>query len=459
MAARVRQDERVILGERHAWGDKRVPFSLSAADRRQHLYVIGKSGTGKTTLLRNLILQDIEAGRGVAVIDPHGDLAQDILDHIPKRRSEDVAYFDPSDAEHPVGLNLVAHVPPGRRHLVASGIVDAFKGIWSSSWGPRLEYVLHAAVAAVLDCENVSLLSVQRMLTDAPYRAWIVKQVKDPVVRGFWENEFERYEPRFLQEVIAPIQNKIGRVLMAPHLRNILGQVRSRIDARFMMDTGRIFIANLSKGKLGADNANLLGALLVTQFQLAAMSRADVPESERRPFHLYVDEFQSFASDSFAGALSEVRKYGLSLTLSHQYLAQLRPNILDAVFGNVGSVVSFRVGQADAEALETLYGEGHATTQLASLSNGEVYAKLLHNGRDAPPFVGRTYPPRGQRCGRRDKIIRRSRERYSINRREIERKVDQWTKLNATGSRRNTSRARTDRNTSKNSANQPLQPS
>lgn len=407
----MRQDEDVVLGVRNTWGDKWAPFFLSAADRRQHLYVIGKSGTGKTTLLRNLILQDIEAGRGVAVIDPHGDLAQDILNHIPKRRSEDVAYFDPSDAEHPVGLNLMAQVPLERRHLVASGIVDAFKGIWASSWGPRLEYVLHAAVAAVLDCENVSLLSIQRMLVDAPYRAWVVKQIKDPIVRGFWENEFERYEPRFLQEVIAPIQNKIGRVLMAPHLRNILGQVRSRIDARFMMDTGRIFIANLSKGKLGADNANLLGALLVTQFQLAAMTRADTPEKDRRAFYLYVDEFQSFTSETFAAALSESRKYGLSMVLSHQYLAQLRPSTLDAVFGNVGSLVSFRVGQADAQSLEIFYGEGHAAPQLTSLSNGEIFAKLLRAGRDAPAFVGRTLPPTGTRYGRSEKITRRSRQR------------------------------------------------
>lgn len=422
----MRHDDDVILGVRNEYGREWNPFSLSFADRRQHLYVIGKSGTGKTTLLRNLILQDIEAGRGVAVIDPHGDLALDILDHIPSRRCEDVAYFDPSDAENPVGLNLVAHVPPEKRHLVASGIVEAFKGIWSSSWGPRLEYVLHAAIAAVLDCENVSLLAVQRMLSDARYRAWIVKQVKDPVVRGFWENEFERYEPRFLQEVIAPIQNKIGRVLMSPHLRNILGQVKSRIDARFMMDRGRIFIANLSKGKLGAESANLLGALLVAQFQTAAMSRAEVPEAERRPFLLYVDEFQSFTSDSFATALSEVRKYGLGLVLSHQFTAQLRPGILDAVFGNVGSLIAFRVGQADAKTLEVIYGEGHAAPHLTSLSNGEVFARLLRDGRDAPPFIGRTYPPFGTRYGRSEKIIRRSRERYSTKRGIVGRKIERW---------------------------------
>jgi len=275
--------EHIVMGMRDNWGQS-VPFSLSPHDRRHHLYTIGKSGAGKTTLLRNLILQDIEAGRGVAVIDPHGDLADDILDHIPRHRTEDVVYFNPADLEYPVGMNLLGSVPKDERHLVASGIVSIFRGIWSEFWGPRLEYILYACVAALLDCENVSLLGVQRLLSDEKYRAWVVKQIKDPMVHSFWVNEFEGYERRFLQEAVAPIQNKVGQLLMSPHVRNIVGQVRNKIDARFMMDDGRIFIANLSKGKLGADKAGLLGALLVTQFELAAMSRANVAEDERRDF-------------------------------------------------------------------------------------------------------------------------------------------------------------------------------
>lgn len=417
--------EHIDLGTRESWGET-VPFSLSREDRRAHLYAIGKSGVGKTTLLFNLILQDIEAGRGVGVIDPHGDLARDLLDHIPPHRVEDVVYFDPSDVEHPIGLNLLAQVPEDRRHLVASGIVGAFKGIWADSWGNRMEYILYCAVAAILDCENVSLLGVQRMLSDARYRAWVVKQVKDPLVRSFWEHEFENYDKRFLQEAIAPIQNKVGQLLMSPQLRNILGQVRSRVDARFTIDRGRIFIATLSKGKLGADKAGLLGAFLVTQFQLAAMSRADVPENDRRDFFLYVDEFGSFVSDSFASILSEARKYRLCLTLSHQYMAQLKPEIADAIVGNVGSMVAFRVGHQDAEALELAFGKTYAARAFTSLNNGEVYAKLLSDGRDLEPFHGRTFPPQGKRHGRSVAIVRRSRERYATKREVVERRIRRW---------------------------------
>jgi hypothetical protein len=417
-------DEHIVLGLREEWGQE-VPFALSDNDRRHHLYVIGKSGAGKTTLLRNLILQDIEAGHGIGFLDPHGDLASDVLDHIPRRRIEDVVYFNPADAEYPIGLNLLKVGSPDRRHLVASGIVSAFKSHWGlSSWGPRLEYILYAAVAALTECENVSLLGLQRMLSDSRYRTWVVKQVKDPVVRSFWVNEFEFYDDRYLHEAIAPIQNKVGQLLMSPHLRNILGQVRSRIEARFMMDEGRIFIADISKGRLGADKSNLIGSFLVTQFELAAMSRSDVPERERQDFFLYVDEFQSFMSDSFVSILSEARKYRLCLTLSHQYLGQLRPEIRDAVFGNVGSIVAFRAGQRDAEVLEREYAGDFLASRFVGLSNHEVCAKLLHR----EPFFGRTLPPSGERHGRRETIVRRSREKYAKKRKIIEDRIKRWMK-------------------------------
>lgn len=415
----------VILGMRDAWGSE-APFSLSRGDRRHHLYVVGKSGTGKTTLLRNLIVQDIEAGQGIAVLDPHGDLALDLLDHVPKKRIEDVTYFDPSDSEHAIGFNLLARVHPDRRHLVASGIVGAFKAIFPEFFGPRMEYIFYAAVAALLDCENVSLLGLQRMLSDPGYRAWVVKQVKDPVVRTFWEHEFESHDKRTKAEMVSPILNKVGPILMTPQLRNILGQVRNRIDARFMMDNRRIFIANLSKGKLGADKANLLGSFLVAQFQLAAMSRADVQEEERRDFMLYVDEFHSFVSTSFTSILSEARKYRLSLTLSHQYLGQLKPEILDAVIGNVGSVVAFRMGHTDAEAFEKTFGGSFVASQFTGLDNGEVLAKILAAGKEGEPFTGRTLPPQGKRHGRRETIIRRSREKYALRRSEVEAKIRAW---------------------------------
>lgn len=418
--------DEILLGFRSdAWtGDH--PFGISQADRRQHVYVIGKSGTGKTTLLRNAILQDIGAGRGVGVIDPHGDLSVDILNHIPGTRVKDVVYFDPSDSEFPIGFNLVGRVPAEKRHLVASGVVSVFRGIWPDSWGPRLEYILYAAVAALLECQNVSLMGIPRMFWDEKYRDWVIRQVKDPMVRSFWLHEFAKYDRKFIQEAVAPIQNKVGQLLMSPQLRNILGQVKNRVHARDIMDRGQIFIANLSKGKIGPDKANLCGALWVTQFQLAAMSRADTPESDRRDFHLFVDEFQSFVSDSFVSILSEARKYRLSLTLSNQYIDQLKPEIRNAVVGNVGSTIAFRVGHRDAEILEREFGDAFTASQFMALSNGEVYAKILTNGRDAEPFLARTFPPQGTYCGRLERIVNRSRANFSTARDKIEKRLIAW---------------------------------
>jgi hypothetical protein len=412
-----------ILGMRHGWGDDK-PCALSPSDRRHHAYVIGKTGTGKTTLLKNLIIQDIEAGRGVGVIDPHGDLANELLDFIPGWRVNDVAYFDPADSEVVVGFNVFqSKHDPG---LVASGVVSSLKGIWRDSWGPRLEYILYACVAALLECDNVTLLGVQRMLSDSRYRAWVVKQVKDPMVHSFWANEFENYDKRFLNEVIAPIQNKIGQIIMSPKTRNVLGQVKSKLDARFLMDHRRIFIANLSKGRLGEDKSNLLGALIVTQFHLAAMSRVDQPEAKRQDFNLFVDEFQSFASDSFASILSEARKYRLGLTLSHQYIDQLRPEIRLAVFGNVGSIIAFRVGERDAEVLARELGGAYTPSQLSNLGNHEVCVRLLNGGGDGHPFFGKTNPPMGHRHGRREAIIRRSREKYGTKLHDVEERIRRW---------------------------------
>jgi hypothetical protein len=417
------QDTTTLLGEREVWGGS-APFGLSQVDRRQHLYVIGRTGVGKTTLLRNIMLQDIYAGRGIAFIDPHGDESRTLLDFIPPWRIDDVVYFNPADDEFPIGLNLLQSKE--RPHLVASGIVGAMKSIWRHSWGPRLEYTLYATVAALLECGNVSLLGVQRMLTDKTYRLWVVNQVNDPMVRSFWESEFESYDSSFVTEAISPVLNKIGQLFMTPLVRNILGQVKSKIDARFMMDNGRIFIANLSKGRMGEDKANLLGALLVTQFQLAAMSRADTPEDDRRDFSLFADEFHSFTSDSFASILSEARKYRLSLTLSHQYVDQVPPEIRHAVFGNVGSLISFRVGQRDAEVLEKEFSGGYTAAHFTSLGNFEVCAKLLVAGEASEPFVGKTYPPFGKWYGRSETIIERSREKYGTPRHIVEGKIRRW---------------------------------
>jgi hypothetical protein len=413
------------IGNRNVWGGAE-PFGISPASRRQHLYAIGKTGTGKSTLLRNLIIQDIEAGRGVGLIDPHGDLAEEILECIPSWRTDHVLYFNPSDNEFPIGLNLVRSNVKERNFLHASGLVSAFKHFWRDSWGPRLEYILYATVAALLECENVSLLGVPRMLSDERYRAWAVKQVRDPMVRSFWENEFARYDKSFLAEVVSPIQNKVGQLLMAPPLRNIFGQVRSRFDCGFIMDNERIFIANLSKGKLGEDKANLLGSLLLTKFQLAAMERANIQENERKDFFLFVDEFHNFSTDSFASVLSEARKYRLCLTLSHQYIEQLLPEIRNAVFGNVGSIVSFRVGNIDADVLANEFGNDHKPEHFTDLGNHEVRVKLLEHGEYGEPFFARTAPPTSGFHRHGENLIRRSRERFGVERAVVESRIRRW---------------------------------
>lgn len=416
---------RCLIGHRYGWGED-VPFGISAIDRRQHVYVIGKTGSGKSTLLRNMIIQHVLASDGVGLIDPHGDLAEDILDHIPPWRADHLVYFNPADTDFPIGLNPLANVMPDDRHLVASGVVSAFKSIWADSWGPRLEYTLHNAVASLLHCQNTSLIGINRLLTDPSYRAWVVRQIDDPFLRDYWTKEYESYDPRFLREIIAPIQNKVGQFMLSPIVRNILGQVRSKVSIPFVMDNERLFIANLSKGKLGHDKSNLLGSLLTTQFQLAAMGRADTPEHERRDFYLFIDEFQNFSTDAFASILSEARKYRLSMTLSNQYVDALSLPVRQAVFGNVGSMIAFRVGHADADALHFEFGEEFVPSVFVDLNRFEIIARLLENGSNTQPFRGRTMPPIDERIGRREKLVARSRERFATPRSEIELKLNRW---------------------------------
>jgi hypothetical protein len=415
----------ISIGERHGWGEPR-PFGISAADQRQHIYVIGKTGSGKTTLLRNMILQHIALGHGVGLIDPHGDLAEELLHHIPPRRADHLVYFNPGDLEFPIGLNLLANVAPDARPLVASGIIAAFKGIWRDSWGPRLEYILYNAVSALLDCRNATLLGVNRMLTDDAYRAKVIRQIKDPFIRAFWAEEYEGYDTRFRREAIAPIQNKLGQFLMNPAVRNILGQIRTKVNIPFIMDNERILIANLAKGRLGGDKANLLGSLLVTQFQLGAMARADRSETERRDFYLFIDEFQNFSTDAFASILAEARKYRLCLTLSHQYIDQLSLPVRQAVFGNVGTLISFRLGYADAEVMEKEFGRTVPASALADLDRYEAVVKLLEGGTNKEPFRAKTLPPLENRVGRKNKLIALSRERFATPRTIVDDKMNRW---------------------------------
>ncbi len=416
----------ISIGEQGGWGQTQL-FGISATDQRQHVYVIGKTGSGKTTLLRNLILQHIELGHGVGLIDPHGDLAEELLHHIPPRRADHLVYFNPGDLEFPIGLNLLAHVEPDRRHLVASGIVGALKGIWRDSWGPRLEYILYNALSALLECENVTLLGVNRMLLDDRYRARILRQVKDPFIRAFWMEEYACYDERFKREAIAPIQNKLGQFLQSPVIRNILGQVRNKVSIPFVMDDSRLFLANLSKGRIGEDKANLLGSLLVTQFQLSAMARANQPEAERRDFYLFIDEFQNFSTDAFASILAEARKYRLCLVLSHQYIDQLSLPVRQAVFGNVGTLISFRIGHADAEVMAKEFGETFSVNMLADLGRFEAAVKLLEDGSNRQPFLAKMLPPLKGATGRRDRFVARSRERFATRRGIVEKRLNRWT--------------------------------
>jgi hypothetical protein len=418
----------ICIGTRTYWvSDEEKLVLLHPEDRAQHLYIVGKTGLGKSTLLRNLILQDLYAGRGVGLLDPHGDLAQEVLDMIPKGRTNEVLYFNPGDLARPVGLNLLPKVPRDQEHLVVAGILSAFRGIWGGSWGPRLEYILGHALAALLDHGGLTILALPRLLSDDAFRERITGRVRDPVVRAFWRDEYARYERRFRLEAIAPIQNKVGRLLANAPMRNILAQTRNRFDARFLMDRSRITIANLSKGVIGEDHSRLLGALLLSQFQWAAMQRSGNPESPRTPFYLYIDEFQSFATDALTSILAEARKYGLVLILAHQYLDQLTDEIRQSVFGNIGNLIAFRVGQADARILEDELGGDVKMGNLISLGKHEIYARLLDQGRMREPFRGKTLAPvRGTATGRREALVRQSRERYGRPREEVEGKIERW---------------------------------
>jgi hypothetical protein len=413
------------VGHRYTWGGTQ-PFGLSHADRLQHLYSVGKSGTGKSTLLLNLAIHDIEAGEAVAVIDPHGDLCLDLLDAIPPWRSRDVVYFDAADTEFPIALNLLHGRGREAIHVTTSRIVSAIKSVFSESWGPRLEYVLTASIAALAECENTTLLGVPRMLVDERYREWVVGQVTDPAVRAYWQSEFAGYDKHFAAEVVSPVQNKLGAFFLSAPLRQILGQVRCSIDPRFLMDHKKIFIANLSKGRIGEDKAKLLGALLVAELGQAALSRADAAEEDRPDFFLFVDEFQNFITDSFASMLSETRKYHTSISLFNQYLDQTREDIRNAILGNVGSIIAFRVGANDARLLEREFGYAFPASQFTDLANHEVLVKLLVHGENREPFRGRTLPPQGHIYGRGEKLIRASRERYGTPRHVVEDKISRW---------------------------------
>ncbi|HTK60562.1 MAG TPA: type IV secretion system DNA-binding domain-containing protein, partial [Candidatus Baltobacteraceae bacterium] len=403
-------------------------FGIKTDDRRRHVYVIGKTGMGKTTLLENFVLSDIYAGHGVCYVDPHGDTADKILDFIPPWRINDVVHFNPADMEFPVGFNILEIVNENQKHLVASGLMGVFKKIWPDVWSARMEYILLNCVLALLDTPGSTLLGISRILADKDFRKKIVENVKDPVVKGFWVNEFAKYTDKFASEAIAPVQNKVGQFLSNTVIRNIVAQPKSTIDIRKIMDERKILIVNLSKGQVGEDSSKLLGGMLITRLQLAAMERVDQLEKDRQDFYLYVDEFQNFATESFANILSEARKYRLNLITAHQYIEQLEEEVAAAVFGNVGTIIAFRVGAGDAEHLAKEFAPTFVEggEDLLNLAKFDIYLKLMIDGVASTAFSASTLPPIAKRTGSREKVVDASRQRYSMKREDIEKKVNQW---------------------------------
>jgi len=409
---------------------RRTRFGIKDDDRARHVYVIGKTGMGKSTLLENMAIQDIQNGHGIAFMDPHGGTADKLLDYVPPERIKDVIYFAPFDLEHPISFNVLEDVGKDQRYLVSSGLMSAFKKIWVDAWSARMEYILQNTLLALLEYPGSTLLGVNRMLSDKAYRQKVVNNITDPGVRSFWVDEFAKYTERMAAEAVPAIQNKVGQFTSNPLIRNIIGQPRSSLDFRKIMDDQKILIINLSKGRMGEGNANLIGSMLITKLYLTAMSRANLSGVELRtlpPFYFFVDEFQSFANESFANILSEARKYKLSLTMAHQYIEQMAEEVRAAVFGNVGSIITFRVGPFDAEVLEKIFFPTFTKEDIVNLGFAQTYLTLMINGVGSPPFSAVTLPPFPLlQESHRKEIIKHSQTAYAQPRLAVEEEIAKW---------------------------------
>ena len=415
--------------------NKNTRFGIKLDDRRRHMYLIGKTGMGKTTMMENMVVDDIRKGRGIGLIDPHGQFAEKILDFIPQERADDVIYFNPADMNYPIGFNPLEGTGDNFRHLIASGMMGVFKKIWVDAWSARMEYILNNTLLALLEFPNSTLLDVMKMLTDKNFRVKTVAILEDPVVKNFWVNEFGKYTDKYASEAVAAVQNKVGQFIANPLIRNIIGQPKSSINIRDVIDNKKIFIANLSHGKIGEDNASLLGAMLITKLQQAAMSRIDTPEFQRQDFFLYIDEFQNFSTDSFAVILSEARKYRLSLILAHQYIEQLSDTVRPAVFGNIGTIISFRVGAEDAEFLEKELSPEFMATDLVNIGRHNFYIKLMIDGISSRPFSAENLDFLSHKEGEssyKDIIMENSRHKYGAPKEQVEKKIiDRWSSIGA----------------------------
>lgn len=390
-------------------------FGLKKNDRARHMYVVGKSGTGKSTLLANMIINDLKHNEGLAVVDPHGDLIDTVLDYIPRHRINDVIVFDPADPHAVVKMNLFEGGSEAYRELVASGILAIFQKMYAKSWGPRLEYMLRNSLLTLLD-RRAKLEDVLRLLTDERYRGRVVDEMDDQVLKNFWLAEFNQMQPRLRTEAISPILNKVGQFVTSPLIRNVLNAQTSSFDIEEVMNQGKILLVNVSQGKLGEDNAALLGAMIITKIQLAAMNRVYIPEEQRRDFYLYIDEFQNFATTSFIKILSEARKYRLNLILANQYIAQIPEEVRAAIFGNAGNLLSFIVGADDAVHLQKEFGGKYTPEDLVSLGRYQIICKLLIDSQVSHPFPAATLPLASSHNQNRNKVLQVSRERYAKRR-------------------------------------------
>lgn len=422
------EGEVTIFGETD-YRDIKVEFGIKKADRQRHFYLLGKTGTGKSTLFKNMFISDVLAGEGACFVDPHGDTVEELLDYIPPNRIDDVIYFNPTDVENPVGFNMLELKDKSQRDLIADGVVEVFKKQFGESWGPRLQYILTNTIATALEAQGTTLLAIIRLLVDTNYRKFILKQVGDPILYKFWVEEFAQMSQnnRLLTEAISPIQNKVGRFISSAVIRNIIGQVKSTIDLRDIMDNQKILLVNLAQGKLGEETASLLGGMVITRLQATAMERVDIPIEQRKDFFLYVDEFQNFATESFAKILSEARKYKLNLTMTNQYIDQLPLTVRQAIFGNIGTLGSYVVSPADASILEKEFAPVVSADDLVSLDAWSMYVKLCIDGMTSVPFSAKSLPVRYHKFALKDDIVRQSREKYGIDRVVIEEKISKWS--------------------------------
>ncbi len=402
-------------------------FGIKTDDRRRHMYLIGKTGVGKTTLLENMVLADIYLGHGLGLVDPHGDFAEKIIDYIPEHRVNDVVYVNPADMDFPVAFNILQAVNEDHKHLIASGLMGVFKKIWPDVWSARMEHIMNMCILSLLENPGNTLLGINRILVDRDFRRKMIVGIKDPVVKAFWITEFEQWQDKFRSEAIAPIQNKVGQFLSTSLIRNIVGQATSTIIPRDIMDSRKIFIINLAKGRVGEDASRLMGGMLITKMQLSAMERVDIKEEDRQDFYLYIDEFQNFATESFANILSEARKYRLALIMAHQYIEQLEEEVASAVFGNVGTIVSYRVGAGDAEKMAVEFAPRFVEEDLVNLPKFNVYLKLMIDGIASDAFSAYTLPPIAARTGSAQKVIDASRRQYSRTRMEVEQSIVSWS--------------------------------